>query len=328
MATLSQILETKRNTFRNAEENIERGQITVFANPAQFSGYYNNFCWQAPGCGQVEIELWGASGSGAKMCCCGFGLPGNPGAYAKKTIQVVPGDWVCGYPGKACANSNDLCFRGCSDPSWVGWQGRDCKGATSGYICAQGGRGGISMCSTGWSAYCCYIQFMCGTQYAGASTYCGVICNRCIGGNGWEAQAYGGDINCCGGFSCASFLQCSPECMCYYHYHLAISPGIVSVDGAVAVYTQENNNEFSNWSGQGWHEALSAVNTLSRFPSQATPHATCWGFSGTCGCYDTDGCTRAMPTGVPGLPPHPCAGVRDHAHTGGNGAVRIKFLAG
>ena len=328
MANLSQLLESKRNTFRNAEDNIEKGQIWVYTTPAQFSGWWNNFCWQAPGCGVVEIEAWGASGSGAKMCCCGFGLPGNPGAYSKKTITVVGGDWVCGAPGKACANSNDLCFRGCSDPSWFGWQGRDCKGATSGYVCAQGGRGGMSYCSTGTSAICCFLTSHCGQIFGGVAN-CGIVCNKCINAAGWEAQAYGGDINCQGGFSCVSFMGCTGDCMCLNQYHVAISPGLISkTDNSVVSYTVENNNEFSNWSGQGHHQLLAAVDAVSRFPSQASPHATCWGFSGGCGCYDSDGCTRAMPTGVPGAGPQPCAGVRDHAHTGGNGAVRIKFLAG
>jgi hypothetical protein len=28
--------------------------------------------------------MWGAAGSGAEMCCCGGGIPGNPGGYARK----------------------------------------------------------------------------------------------------------------------------------------------------------------------------------------------------------------------------------------------------
>ncbi len=327
MASLSQLLESKRGTFTSAEENIEQGQIWMYTAPAQFTGYWNNFCWQAPGCGHVTIEVWGASGSSAKMCCCGFGLPGNPGAYSKKTIHVEPGNWICGDVGKACANSNDLCFRGCSSPSWVGWTGKDCRGNTSGYICAQGGKGGVTLCSTGTSATCCFgLQGFCTTLYPYGCVYSSVVCNTCPGA--WMPTASGGDVNCPGGFSCASFMLCAPECMCTYHYHLSTSPGLYAKDGGVATHTVENNNEFANWSGQGHSQALSAINALGRFPSQSNNWSSCWGFSGQCGCYDSDGCTRAMPVGVPGTAPHPCAGVRDHAHTGGSGAVRIKFIAG
>ena len=51
--------------------------------------------------GTAIIEVWGAGGSGARMCCCGDGLTGNAGAYVKKTITVETGDTMTGCTGGA-----------------------------------------------------------------------------------------------------------------------------------------------------------------------------------------------------------------------------------
>ena len=327
MSSLTSILSSKQQSFSNIEQNLERGRISVYVHGTQFTNLPYGFCWQAPGRGIAVIEMWGASGSSAKMCCCGFGLPGNPGAYSKKTIEVDSGNYICGGVGRACANSNDICFRGCSDASGLCWFGRDCRGATNGCMCAQGGRGGVSICTTGASAWCCfYANGFCGTQSPGVDN-CGIICNYCINGGGWNACAYGGDYNCCGGFSCMSFFGCQAPCVCLYQQHIAISPGVISKDGAVLTFGSENSNEFSNWSGNGHYQLMSALNSISRWPSQGHQMSSYWGFSGACGCYDNDGCIRNLPVGVPAGAPQPCPDVRDHAHAGGDGAVRIKFIA-
>ena len=326
MSSLTSILSSKQQTFSNIEQNLERGQISVYVHGNQLSNLISGFCWQAPSTGIAVIEMWGGSGSSAKMCCCGFGIPGNPGAYSKKTIEVRAGNYICGGVGRACANSNDLGFRGCSDSSTLTWFGRDCNGQTTGCMCAQGGRGGLSICTTAASAWCCfYAAGFCGTKTLNDN--CGVICNYCVNGVGWNACAYGGDFNCCGGFSCMSFFGCQSACMCLYQTHLAVSPGVVSTKGTVLTFGVENSNEFANWSGQGIYQAMNALNAVSRWPSQGTQFASPWGFSGACGCYDNDGCVRNLPVGVPAPPPYPCVEVRDHAHAGGDGAVRIKFIA-
>jgi hypothetical protein len=326
VAKLSQLLESKRTSFRPTEENIEQGQIFVFSGSSQYTDYWNGINWRAPADGTAVIEIWGASGSGALMCCCGFGLPGNPGAYSKKTIEVRKCDYVRGSVGKACTNSAGLCFRGCSTATCISWSGKDRLGNTSGCMCAQGGRGGVSKCSTGTSGFCCFAPEFCATVFPGCAST-GIVCNRCINGNGFEACAYGGDCNCAGGFSCTSFYLCAPECICTTVYHIATSPGIISRDGAVLTYATENSNEYANWSGQGWHQSMAAMSIAGRAPGPTIPWATCWGFSGGCGCYDEEGCHRANPVGLPGHPSMPCAGVRDHATSGGDGSLRIKFIA-
>ena len=54
--------------------------------------------------GTVTIEMWGAGGSGAKMCCCGNGLPGNSGSYSKRTITMGTSNYIYGCVGFACGN--------------------------------------------------------------------------------------------------------------------------------------------------------------------------------------------------------------------------------
>ena len=49
--------------------------------------------------GTAHIEIWGAGGSGARMCCCGDGLLGNAGGYAYKKITVEADDTLTGCTG-------------------------------------------------------------------------------------------------------------------------------------------------------------------------------------------------------------------------------------
>ena len=323
MGKLTSLLGSKTSTMYDAETNLEKGRIYVYNPGTAFGSFAFNFCWCAPCNGLAIIEMWGASGSGALMCCCGGGLPGNAAAYTRKTICVQTGCYICGQPGRACTNASGLCFRGCGDASGLCWFGRDSCGNSNGCMCAQGGRGGVSFCSTGTSMYCCfYANGFCATKTLNEN--CGTVCNQCTGG--WIGCGYGGDVNCCGGISCVSYFGCYPECICLFQQHVAISPGIISNEGAVITFNTENNNEFANWSGQGHYQKMSALNAASRWPSYGAPFASCWGMSGNCGCYENDGCVRNSPVGVPGTGPFPCSGVRDHAHAGGDGAVRIKFI--
>lgn len=117
---LTQLLGNRELAF---EDNLEKGRIWVYSDGNMYSGFCNGFCWQANACGKAIIEIWGAAGSGAEMCCCGAGLPGNPPAYTKKCICVQPGNFVCGYVGRSCNNADDLCFRGCSESTCVRWTG-------------------------------------------------------------------------------------------------------------------------------------------------------------------------------------------------------------
>lgn len=309
------------------EENLEKGRIWMFSEPNVRTKQYCCMCWQAPCCGCVVLEVWGAGGSGSRMCCCGGGLPGNAGAYSRKCFCVRQGCSVTGCIGLACGNADALCFRGCSEPTAVCWFGS----GTSGCICAQGGRGGPSVCSTGTSMYCCFRFFgFCSTQI---NDNCGVVCNFGAGANGVTiasccAQAYGGDVNCFGGFSCAGFYGCLPNCVCSFVYFIKTPAGYFADNGTTLQIGTENDNEFSNWSGQGHMQYIHAINAAGRNPGQGIPtESKCWSGGRSCGCYEAQGCISWFPPGFPGMAPSPCAGVRDNATRGGPGAIRIKFIA-
>ncbi len=301
---------------------MESGQVYNFQTN-NYDGLHAGMCFHPCQSGTAIIEIWGAGGSGAKMCCCGFGTPGNPGAYSRKTVTLTCCGYITGSPGIACGN-DALCFRGCSDATGVTIYA---NGSNTGCMCAQGGRGGISYCSTGTDAYCCFTA---GGFYTtlGVNGNCGIVCNKCCSG-GWCAQAYGGDTNCPGGFSCVSFLGASgSSCPCSTHFHMQGPAGYYSKCGVVVSFNSDDGNGFANWSGQGRGQYAQALAGASRWPQMGSFFATCWGFSGNCGCYENEGCMNLLPPGFPSAGPHPCPGVRDHASKGGNGAIRIKFIAG
>lgn len=318
MPTSLQLLVRARQPGRE-EENLQQGRVWVYAPGTMYTNFCSGFCWKAPGSGTAEIEIWGAGGSGAEMCCCGFGLPGNAGAYSKKTITVDSSSRVYGSIGFSCGNADDLCFRGCSDSTglcWIGSTGNGC-------MCASGGKGGVSYCSTTPSAFCCFG----GNGFCRTGPYndnCGLVCNYCPGA--WIACAYGGDINCCGQFSCVSFFGCSPNCTCCTQYHVAVPAGYFSCgSGAVATHGTENDASQSAWSGQGLNQGMNAVAAVGRGPVQGSPLSYCWRGDRSCGCYNMQGCTIHVAPGVGGYAPSPCGDVRDHGGRGGQGAVRIRF---
>lgn len=91
MASLSSLIQTKSAIAQISEENLDKGQVFVFAHGTYTQNFRCQFCWIAPSNGTATIEIWGAGGSASRMCCCGIGIPGNPGAYAKKTVAITSG---------------------------------------------------------------------------------------------------------------------------------------------------------------------------------------------------------------------------------------------
>lgn len=323
MASLKNLTATKNNNFPQVTEtNVEAGQVYNFQTN-NFDGLHAGMCFHPCQSGTAVIEIWGAGGSGAKMCCCGYGTPGNPGAYSRRVVSLTCCGYITGSPGIACGN-DALCFRGCSNATGVTIYS---TGSNTGCMCAEGGRGGISYCSTGTAAYCCFTAGGFFTTL-GVNGNCGIVCNKCCSG-GWCAQAYGGDTNCPGGFSCVSFLGASgSSCPCSTNFHMQGPAGYYSKCGVVVSFNSDDGNGFANWSGQGRGQYSQALAGASRWPQMGAQFATCWGFSGNCGCYENEGCMNLLPPGFPSAGPHPCPGVRDHASKGGNGAIRIKFIAG
>lgn len=318
MASLSTILSNRGSSLPLppvAETNLEGGQTFLFV-PNHYTGGITSFTWTASAPGTAIIEVWGASGSGGRMCCCGPGIPGNPGAYAKKTVTVSNGSTVCGTVGLACAN-NTLCYRGRSENTCICY-----NAATSGVVCAGGGFGGYAVCMTSGSPYCCFVAAgFCSTNCG--TIGCGWICNLGGPNSAVPATATGGDINCSGGISCVCFSICDANNQCYHHFMTATSPGIFTKRGSY--FTAAYVNAIWN-KGVDYQTHIAGLNALSSSPRMGRPWTSCWVSSVPCGCYDSAGCFGVLPYGVPGLSGFPCADVRDNGLRGGPGAVRIQFI--
>lgn len=323
MAQLSSLLGKRNELINVQEQNLEQGRIYLYQGSQEYASYRCGWCWKPPANGVAVIEVWGASGSGGMMCCCGIGLPGNPGAYSRKCICVNTSNYVCGSIGYSCGNASALCFRGCSDATGVCWFST----TTNGCICAEGGRGGDNRCvsSASHSPFTCFVNLgYCNTPIGSAG--CGIICNRASGN--WEPNAYGGDVNCPGGFSCLFVGSCNPFDICCHKFYLATSPWKFTTEGSVATIGMSCGGCNSQFAGGQYIGSLySALSALSKSPTAGHPWFTTWNSSSPCGCYEAYGCIAYVPTGVPGLSGMPCSNVRDHGLRGGYGAVRIKFIA-
>jgi hypothetical protein len=138
--------------------------------------------------------------------------------------------------------------------------------------------------------------------------------------------AYGGDINCCGGFSCVSFYHCNSCCALNIQDHVAVSPGIFSKDGSVLTYNRSSDDVQAAAPGQGVFQLLGALNIAGRTPTIGGHISACWAGSRGCACYETWSCIPMLPYGVPGASAMACASLRDSGMRGGHGAVRIKFI--
>jgi hypothetical protein len=320
MASLKNSLRAKHAKVVNYEENLETGQIWVFSEGNVRTKFYCCVCWVAPATGTAQIEIWGAGGSSARMCCCGAGIPGNAGAYSRKTVNVTAGSTVKGCLGFSCGNAGSMCFRGCSEPTMLCW----CTTLANGCMCAEGGRGGTSICSTTPSMFCCfYASGFCGTLIP---DNCGVICNMSNGG--WIANAYGGDINCCGRFNCILFGGCYPHCVCQFSQTNYIPPGMISTNGSYVTFNHESDGTFENWTGSGLGSLYTAMAAASKSPAGGQPYSACWTGNRNCGHYEATGCIPYLPQGVGGPGTNPCTNIPSNGIRGGNGAIRIKFIAG
>ena len=231
---------------------------------------------------------------------------------------MTTSQFMWGCTGFACGNSDALCFRGCSEPSTVCWTST----STNGCMCARGGKGGVSYCSTTPSMYCCFLAGgFCGTNIG---PQCGMICNQCSGQH--DAIAYGGDVNICGNISCMAFTGCYPACICQTRSYVAFPPGMIAVCGGVVGFANSNDTSASKWSGMGYGQTVAMLAGAGKTPGSGIPWKACYTSDNSCGCYNSNGCQSNVPYGVGGHGPFPCPGVRDHAHRGGMGAIRIKFI--
>lgn len=315
MATLSSLLKVRETLAQISETNLDQGRIFTFHPGTEFAGFRSNFCWIAPANGTAVIETWGASGSGGRMCCCGLGVPGNPGAYAKKTVQVNTSSFVSGSVGLACGNASSLCFRGCSQPTAI----TICTPTGCSCMCVQGGRGGVALCPNDQSIFCCFLtNGFCGTVQGSAG--CGIICN--FGAGFFLPTAYGGDTNCNGQFSCIQLGHCNSSCWCCHTIHGVTSAGIFGTCPATITASMDSQGSTTGFATSQYIQALAG---LSKSPTAGGPYRYCYSSTQYCGCYEAQGCVPFHPTGIPGLSGTPCSSVRDSGTRGGMGTVRIRF---
>lgn len=345
MASLSAILGNRVAAHSTGDANIEKGEIYYYTPGNSFTGFWCNlkdcngsFCWRAPGCGKAVIEIWGASGSSSRSCCCGAGLPGNPGAYARKIVEFTCDGFVDGCVGMSCGQGDACLCRGVSLPTRVTicHGGGDLRGDTSycNCLCAQGGYAGPTYCINASSnPFCCLVSICYpGTNYDGMGVGCGIVCNiRGPSGANCTAKAYGTGERLTlkdGGISCTTFTACRPNCWCCEMYHVMTSPGIISEDGVMMTFMHGGSSTISNGGmdqATGWIPNM--LTLASKIPTQG--NLAMLGFCNCtyfCACYENDGCFPLVPVGVPAAPANPCANVRTAGRRGGHGAVRIKWL--
>ena len=73
---------TRPKNFTTDEAKFRTGQNLAHNNGTLTPDYVTDFAGEPHG-GEATIEMWGAGGSGARMCCCGGGIPGNAAGYSK-----------------------------------------------------------------------------------------------------------------------------------------------------------------------------------------------------------------------------------------------------
>ena len=323
MTILSELVNSRfPSAAVGGETNLENGTIySFYPGTTCGNGFRDNMCWIAPGTGRAIVEIWGASGSGSRSCCCGGGVPGNPGAYVKKTVEVTSGDFVTGCVGISCSNDGNACFTGCSQSTCITVCHVD--GCTC--LCAEGGYGAWSICSEGGNGIACCLINQVGLPNSEMCNGCGIVCNF-----GCRGRAYGGDVNCCGGQSCTRFWSCCPCCRCKHTQMVAISPGVYAKNTSWIAAPMELDSGYAQ-GGMGselWSQSA-ALGALSKsgFMGFNGYWVSCWSGSRACPCYSSHEVRQnILPYGVPGTTSFPCDSVRHNGWRGGMGNVRITFI--
>ena len=328
MANLDQLLRDRNLVTRRGIERAVQGNIFYFTH-TNVSGTCNytpcTYTWVSPGTGIAVIELWGAGGTGGRQCCChSGGVPGNPGAYSKATIPVTASSCVCGWVG-CSPTGGTLCYNGRSQCSVACVLGT----VSNRIMAAQGGFGGYIMCSTGTSMYCCMVASGFAQTFAGSAAppggnFCGIICNSGGPNGAVGACSCGGDVNICGGISCARYWDCCQYHKCNIEQTVAMPAGIHSK--CCSTCFRFFRSEFPGYgiANNGYSELSTAMNgNRGGFGHRHF----CWNSNQPCACYEYDGC-RLNSAGAPGLTGIPCPNVRANGHKGGHGAVKVIFYAG
>ena len=346
MASLSSIVSSRNIIHSNnlSETNIETGIISMLIpHSTQYTDHQSlTRAYSSPNVtGTVTVEIWGASGSAPGQRCCGLSIPGNPGAYSRKTFTLNGNTLNLSTTIGVACTEEQLCYKGTSGPTCLCW----CLGSANGTMCAGGGRGGVWWCSDGSrTTFCCAVEAnhcstpfgnlgwpyiphnrsaatACTGLYDGAG--CGMICNIKVAGD--IPTASGGDLNVSGGISCALFGMCNQCCNIPNVFFVKTSPYRFSKEGAMLVNQHDECNMRYNFGGAGPSDLLSVLGFAGRTPT-AGPLFNCWGATKNCGCNSAAMRFQdIMPYGVPAN-----AGSTQHegytyGNRGGPGAVKVVY---
>jgi len=332
MANLSQLIKTKSAFDPIANDiNIEKGKIWTYTPGTQQTEFFQGICWftpraepgEEPPTGTVIIEAWGAAGSGAALRCCGFGTPGNPPAYSKRTFRADCDTVVTGLVGMSCGNADATNFRGCSCPTELCIE--NATDISDVCMCVMGGRGGQSYCNAGSaSLLTCFSDE--GFSVTETIDGCGYVCNHCAEVD-WIAKAYGGDVNVDGGISRIGIFSCDSGEQCCMIAYPVTSNNMFSEEGVELTVQIGENFDTARGGAQHVMPYFLALGAATKSPTVGMSYSACYDAGGRwCSCYQATGCTPYLGAGVPGLGALPCSGICDHGMRGGHGAVRIRFI--
>jgi hypothetical protein len=339
MASLKNIVAA-RNVISNdtaIETNYEPGQISMLVPHSSQHGTTHQSitqAWSSPNTtGTVIVEVWGASGSSPNGSCCGVSLPGNSGAYSKKTFSLGGNTLHLSTTlGTSCTNS-DCCFKGTSLPTCLCY----CLGSTNGTMCAGGGRGGVWWCIDGSTSFiCCAAQAnYCHTlmsalplpynpgsfsDHAG----CGMVCNITVAGD--IPTSSGGDINCPGGISCTLNTLCQGNCCNHnFLYFSETSAGLHSEKGVMLAVAYHYDSAHHEVGGAGPWELLAHYQEVAREPI-GSPLTSCVGENHYCPCTQNNNLyAQFLPHGLGGPAITNIHGGITWGIRGGSGAEKITY---
>ena len=162
------VYNTNTNTLNNG------GQCCLFTAPA--------------GSTYAKFEVWGGGGAGAGSCCCQHAAySGGSGSYARKTIQLVPGQQytVCAGGSSTSPAYSSTGTGVTGNPSYVCGNNSNSGITYPITLCANGGGPGSSQCNYWQNACnipscicgggCGYDLLICGSQAGSQASTCGLV---------------------------------------------------------------------------------------------------------------------------------------------------------
>lgn len=181
------------DTRWNVTVNISNPLSVLYVYNSNITGTPNGgqcCLWTVPaGATWAKFEVWGGGGPGGGACCCQQGgNSGGAGSYARKTIQVTPGQTFT-----ICAGGSTCCFSACQAPT--GFPSYACNASATPCalcLCASGGLGGFTQCFVMLQG--CYhcITCICGSACGHDFALCGATGashNTSCGFNSWNWTA-------------------------------------------------------------------------------------------------------------------------------------------